>query len=411
MTESEIELAKKEKLYVFILTALQFVHILDFVIMMPLGPTFMREFDIGPAEFALLVSSYTFSAGIVGFIVGPIADNFERKSFMLLLFSGFLFGTFICAIAPDHMIMILGRVIAGGFGGVVSAVVLSIAAELIPIQRRGKALGVIMSSFSIASVLGVPTGLFIANTINWHASFVFIMVLGFIFLLLSILYLPKIPINKNKITVSFIIKKINRIFSNKDYVLGLLSVMLISLGSFTIIPFIAPYTVQNVGLKETDLPLIYLVGGAFTIFSARLIGKLSDQYGNYRLLIISGSIALIPMMLLTQLPPSTLVVTLMVSTFFMMFVSGRFVPLMTMVSNIVTNEDRGTFMNYLNALRQFGSGIASYIAGLIIIEKNHLLYNYDKVGYLAVAISILSYFVAYFVSLKDEQVKSSLKSG
>lgn len=403
----EVKDPKLEKIYIFILTALQFVHIVDFVIMMPLGPQLMREFDISPTQFGLLVSSYTFSAGIIGFIVGPIADHFERKKFLNILFFGFLFGTLICAMAPNYQMMMIGRIIAGAFGGVVGAIILSIVGDIIPIQRRGAAIGLIMSSFSIASVLGVPIGLYIANIISWHASFYFILFLGFIFITLSIIYLPKIPVVKSKITINSIKLKIVSIFSNKDYVRGLFVIMLMSLASFTIIPFIAPYTVQNVGIKESELPLIYLVGGAFTIFSARMIGKLCDQYGNYKMLLITGVISFAPILALTNLPPSSLITTLIVTTFFMIFVSGRFVPAMTMVTNIVENKDRGAFMNYVNSLRQFGSGIATYIAGYIITEKDGKLEHYSTVGFLAVGICLFAFMVAYRVSLKDERASLS----
>ncbi len=72
-------LLRKERFYVLILAAIQVVHILDFVIMMPLGPRFMRVFNITPVEFSTLVSAYTFSAGIVGFSGALYADHFDRK--------------------------------------------------------------------------------------------------------------------------------------------------------------------------------------------------------------------------------------------------------------------------------------------------------------------------------------------
>src|SRR5690606_20793439 len=122
-------------------------------------------------------------------------------------------------------------------------------------------MGVIMSAFSIASVLGVPIGLYIANIFNWNASFIFILIIGLCFLVLSSVYLPKVPVVKTKITTKTIAHKMKVTFSNKYYVLGLMVVMLMSLGSFSVIPFIAPYTVKNVGILESDLPLIYLVGG------------------------------------------------------------------------------------------------------------------------------------------------------
>src|SRR6476661_3724222 len=115
---NEAAVLKKERWYVVILAAIQIVHILDFVIMMPLGPKFMRVFNITPIEFSTLVSAYTFSAGIVGFFGALYADHFDRKKFLLFNFTGFIVGTFMCAIAPNFGALLIARIIAGAFGGI-----------------------------------------------------------------------------------------------------------------------------------------------------------------------------------------------------------------------------------------------------------------------------------------------------
>ena len=171
-TSSDEALAlRKERWYVIILAAIQVVHILDFVIMMPLGPRFMRVFNISPVEFSTLVSAYTFSAGIVGFLGALYADHFDRKKFLLFNFTGFIFGTFMCAIAPNFAALLIARIIAGAFGGILNANVLSLISDLIPFQRRGAAMGVVMSAFSISSIVGIPIGLYIANHFDWHGRF------------------------------------------------------------------------------------------------------------------------------------------------------------------------------------------------------------------------------------------------
>src|SRR3954471_17430361 len=143
-TADEAAVLRKEKWYIIILAAIQIVHILDFVIMMPLGPNFMRVFGISPVEFSTLVSAYTFSAGIVGFFGALYADHFDRKKFLLFNFAGFIIGTFMCAIAPNFSSLLIARIIAGAFGGILNAGVLSLLSDLIPFQRRGTAMGTVM---------------------------------------------------------------------------------------------------------------------------------------------------------------------------------------------------------------------------------------------------------------------------
>src|SRR5882757_3878280 len=93
---------RRELLILLILAAVQFTTIVDFMIVMPLGPQLMRTMSIGPAEFALVVSSYTFAAGVAGLVASAIVDRFARRTTFMVLYAGFLVGTFLCAVAPTY---------------------------------------------------------------------------------------------------------------------------------------------------------------------------------------------------------------------------------------------------------------------------------------------------------------------
>lgn len=399
---SEQETLKKERWYIFILAAIQVAHILDFVIMMPLGPRFMEVFKITPVEFSTLVSAYTFSAGIIGFFGALYADHFERKKFLLFNFLGFIFGTFLCAISTNFTSLLAGRIIAGAFGGILNANVLSFVADLIPFQRRGAAMGVVMSAFSISSILGVPTGLYIANALSWQASFYFICLIGIIFWVLSFFILPSIRLQSDVKSFKENLQNFKFVLFQKDYLQSFLLTSVLGFGIFMIVPFIAPYLVRNVGLKEEQLPLIYLIGGIFTIISARVIGRLCDKIGSYKVFKVVAVFSILPMLALTNLPNGIpLWISLTVTTLFTMMGSGRFIPAMTIVSAVVRPQERGTFMSLENASRQLSSGMASQLAGFIIGSTTAgSLTNYGLVGVVAVTCSILSIFIAYNIKIK-----------
>src|SRR3546814_16736532 len=114
-----------ETLLLLILSAINFAYILDFVIVMPLGPQLMRIFDIDATQFALVVSSYTISAGICGFIGIFFIDRFDRKKALLTSFGGFPVGTLLCALAPAYTFLLMARVFTGLFGVVISALIYS----------------------------------------------------------------------------------------------------------------------------------------------------------------------------------------------------------------------------------------------------------------------------------------------
>ena len=395
------ETLKKERLYVIILAAIQIAHILDFVMIMPLGPRFMRVFHIGPTEFSSLVSAYTFSAGIVGFFGALYADHFDRKKFLIFNFVGFIVGTFMCAVSTNFASLLTARIVAGAFGGVLNACVLAMVADLIPFERRGTAMGVVMSAFSIASVLGVPTGLYIAQIFDWHAAFYFICLIGLIFLILSVIILPSIHVRKDPLSLRENLKNFKVILVQKDYLQSFLLTSTLGFGIFMIVPFISPYMVGNVGLTEAQLPFIYLAGGTCTIITARFIGKACDRIGSFKVFRVVTLVSIIPVLILTNLPPVPLFAALCCTSFFMMTGSGRFIPAMTIVSAVVKPKERGTFMSLENSARQLSSGLASQIAGLIIgAGTAGALTNYNIVGYVGITMTLIAIFVAFKIKTK-----------
>jgi MFS transporter, DHA1 family, inner membrane transport protein len=162
---------KNEKLLLLILAAGMFTHIMDFMIMMPLGPQLMRIFDISPQQFSLLVASYTITAGVSGFAAAFLIDRYDRKKSLLFVYIGFAVGTLACAFAPTYVVLLFTRSLAGAFGGVLGAIILAIVSDAVPLERRAQGIGMVMASFGVASVLGVPFGLFVASKSSWHAPF------------------------------------------------------------------------------------------------------------------------------------------------------------------------------------------------------------------------------------------------
>ena len=162
---------KREFWLLLTLAGIQFTHILDFMIMMPLGPQFTQIFSITDAQFGLLVSAYTLAAGASGLLAATYLDKFDRKKLLLTLYILFGAATLACGLAPTYYTLMAARVLAGVFGGVLSALSQTIVADVIPFERRGRAMGIVMTSFSVSTVAGVPLGLFLAANFSWHAPF------------------------------------------------------------------------------------------------------------------------------------------------------------------------------------------------------------------------------------------------
>jgi predicted MFS family arabinose efflux permease len=382
--------ARKETLVLVTLTAIQFTNILDFVIMMPLGPQLMRLFGISPQEFGLVVSAYTFTAGITGFLASFFLDRFDRKRSLLVLYGGFAVGTFLCSVAPTFYFLLGARIVAGAFGGVLGAVVMTIVSDIIPYERRGAAMGMVMSSFSLAQVAGVPIGLFLANKFSWHAPFVVLAGVALVLLVLGSKILPEIRTHLNSPKTEQAWRTVLSIFSETSTLRALAFMSTLVFAGFSIIPYISPYFVRNVGVAESDLPYIYFSGGLATLVSSRVIGKLADKYGKLPVFTVVASLSVFPILVLTHLPQSTLSVAIVTTVFFMVLVSGRVVPSMAMVSASVQPQRRGTFLSINSSITQLAAGASTFIAGFMIGKsQTGALANYGLVGYLSFATTIV----------------------
>ena len=385
----------KERIILLLLAAINFTHILDFMIMMPLGNYLMPFFNISSSQFSMLVAGYTFSAGISGFLAAFFVDNFDRKKVLLFGYTGFLLGTLCCALSPTYTFLLISRILAGVFGGLIGAQVLSIVADLIPYERRGMAMGLIMAAFSVASVFGVPFGLYIANIFNWHGPFFFVVIVGATLIPFIIRYLPKMDehVHHNKHLRASPLALIGDVCRDKDQLLALASTACLMLGHFLIIPFLNPFMEFNMGYSKVQTPMIYMVGGALTLISSPLIGRVADNIGKHRLFVIMALMAIIPIALITNLPIIPFYVVLCITGFWFVVSSGRMIPAQAMISNVVKPERRGSFMSFNSSVQQIFVGLASVFAGLIVIKTpaNKIL-NYEITGYISIVITLLSIF-------------------
>lgn len=387
----------KERVILLLLTVLNFTHIMDFMIMMPLGNYLMPYFNITSQQFSWLVAAYTFSAGISGFLAAFFVDRFDRKRVLLSAYAGFLIGTLCCAIAPAFEFLLLSRVVAGLFGGLIGAQVLSIVADLIPYERRGAAMGMIMAAFSAASVFGVPFGLFIASIFNWHAPFFFVVILGLVLVPFLIKFLPRMDKHLHEGNVNKVgpVTLVTDVFRNTSqlYALGLTATMM--MGHFMIIPFINPFMEFNMGFSKTQTPLIYMVGGTLTIFTSPIIGRIADRFGKYNVFVVLILFSIPLIALITNLPQIPFYAVLCITGLWFIVSAGRFIPAQAMISNVVSPERRGSFMSFNSSVQQLFVGFASILAGLIVVNMpDNKLAHYEVTGYVSIGMILVAVVVA-----------------
>ncbi|MFN3400744.1 MAG: MFS transporter, partial [Ferrovibrio sp.] len=322
-------------------------------------------------------------------------DRFERKKALLTMFVLFALATLACGLAPNYPTLLAARGIAGAFGGVLGAMVHTIVGDVIPFERRGRAAGIVMSAFSLSTVAGVPLALFFANHFGWRFPFFLITALAVALLLLGLRHLPTLRGHLPAALISEAerahpLAAIVATLLDANHLRALAFMALMMLAGFTVIPYITIYATANVGIRQEDIPYLYLAGGCATFFTARWIGRLADHYGKVRVFRFTAAAALVPLYLQTHLPPVPLVVMILCVTVFFIFVPGRMVPAMAIITSAVEPRLRGTFMSLNGAVQNLFSGIAAYLGGLMITIEDGRLVGYGNVGWLAMVATLLA---------------------
>lgn len=400
---------QQEKRILLILACVEFTNILDYMIMLPLGPQLMQLFHIPPQSFGHLVSAYNFSACLTSLLIAFYIDHFDRKKSLLVVYSGFIVATLLCSLANQYSFLLFARICAGACGGVLEAIIFSIVSDLIIESRRGRATGVIMSAFSLASVLGIPISIFLATHFSWRAPFLMTAMLATIIFFWVFKKIPAVNAHlqdpKKSLAQVQHWHQIKTIFGDRKNLKAFVFILFLMLSSFSIIPFINPYFVANIGIDEIQLGYFYMVGGAISFFTGPWIGRLSDRYGKRKIFTIVALLAMLPMALIThldivltffKLESFRVYMALLSMVLFMVIVSGRFAPAMSLVTSSVDPKNRGSFLSFNAAVDQASCGLATFLAGQIITKNpaTQALMYYDFVGVLAICFSFICIILA-----------------
>jgi predicted MFS family arabinose efflux permease len=381
---------KREFWLLMTLAGIQFTHIVDFMVMMPLGPQFTQLFNISDAKFGVLVSAYTFAAGASGLLASFYVDRFSRKKLLLTLYILFAAATLACGLAPNYHALLLTRIAAGAFGGVLAAMSQTIVADVIPFDRRGRAMGIVMSSFALASVAGVPAGLFLAAQFNWHTPFFVIAAVSTLLALGAWVTLPPLA-DHLKHERSSPLSSILQVLSDANHQKAFLFTALMMIAGFTVIPYITIYTTTNGGLTVQQVPYVYLLGGATTLFTARLIGRLTDSMGKAKMFKIMAVFAMVAVWLVTTSAPFGVLGILLVTTLMFVGMNGRMIPGMALATSAANPKLRGTFMALNSSVQSAAMGLATFVGGLVISRDAQGLVQYFWVNALiGAAATILS---------------------
>lgn len=367
----------KERWLLMTLAAVQFTHIMDFMIMLPLGSYLMEIFSITPGQFSRIVASYGLSAAITGFIAGAFMDYIPRRRALLFLYAGFALSTLGCALAPTHYWLLAARIVAGAFGGVAGSVVVAMVGDVIPIERRGRGMAVVQAAFPLASILGLPAGLYLVAHFGWHSVFLLLAVLSALVWGIAWSSLPHVPMHTASQQPML---QMREMLTHRVHIRGFVVTAILIFGGAATGPFMAPSMVANVGFSKDQLSLIYLFGGGATFATTYLFGWLSDRLDKLHVLACVSIFTISTVLYITRMGPTPVPLALIVTTLFFVTMSGRFAPTMTMVANAVEPRYRGGFMSVNSAIQQASGAFATMFAGWMMstdpVTKKLIGYNH-----------------------------------
>ncbi len=386
-------------LAVAILALTQFTVVLDFMVMSPLGDLLMKDFKVKPDQFGIVVSSYALAAGLSGFLTAGFADRFDRKRLLVFFYSGFILGTLFCGMAESYNQLVLARILTGVFGGVMSSISMAIVADIFSLEQRGRVMGFMQMGFGLSQIVGIPLSLFIADMYHWQTPFYLIVGLS-VGMLLAILLALK-PINAH-----LALKRENSAFKhllatikNRNYRIGFMATAFMSLGGYFMMPWGSAFAVNNVGISQKELPLLFMIVGISTFMIMPLIGILADKINKFQLFMIASLMMIGSVLVYVHLGETSLFVLIVVNIFMMGGIMARMVPSQALTTSVPEAKDRGAFMSINASLQQMAGGVAAMIGGKIVRQYSPSapLMNFDLLGYVVIAVIIINIYLTYRV--------------
>lgn len=378
---------RTERAIVFCVGAVQFVNILDFMIVMPLGPDLAAALHIPQSHLGYVGGSYTAAASVSGIVGALFLDRFDRRKALTVAMLGLVVGTVSGAFARGLGSLMAARIVAGAFGGPATSISYAIIADVIPPERRGKAMGAVMGAFSVSSVLGVPAGLELARHGGWKLPFFAVAALGVVLTGFASAVLPPMTAHLEARARRGIFGDLVAML-RRDVLLSLSMTFAVMASGFVLIPNISAYLLGNLHYPRARLGLLYLAGGAVSFFALRIVGVLVDRLGSAKV----GTFGTVLLALVVYLgyaiaPPPVPVMAIFVG--FMLAMSFRNVAYSTLTTKVPRPAERASFGSVQSAVQHLASALGAFASSQILADgPAGTLVGMDRVAWTSIGLAL-----------------------
>jgi predicted MFS family arabinose efflux permease len=361
------EPSSAERFLVLLVAAVQFVNVLDFMMVMPLGPDFAKGLGIPTSSLGLVSGSYAAAAALAGFLGASFLDRFDRRKALAVAITGLVVGTAAGAFAQGLGTMILARVVAGAFGGPATAIALSIVADVVPPARRGRAMSTVMGAFSIASIAGVPLGLQLSVWFGWRVPFLAVAGFGLVIIVLALGRMPSLTGHLDR---GHKVKPLDRmiaLWGDSTIRLALLTNSLVFITAFMVIPNIAAHLLQNLHYPRPRLSPAYTVGGVVSLFVILAAGRAVDRRGPVLVSTI-GTLLYAVALVLGFIAPDRFFHLPVFALFglFMAAMSMRNISVGSLSTRVPRHDERAGYMSLQSMSQHLSSALGAFLSSQLL---------------------------------------------
>lgn len=398
-----------ERTIVLLVAAVQFINILDFVMVMPMGPDFAHALGIPASNLGFIGGAYTAAAAVSGLAGSFFLDRFDRRPALGVAMVGLVVGTAMGGLATGMSTLLAARFVAGFFGGPATSIALSIVADVVPPGRRGKAMGLVMGALALASVVGIPTGLYLATVLGWRSPFFAVAALGVIIACGAVFFMPPM---RDHLAARREQTRFAQLIQNRNVPVSWTMTFLVMMGAFLLIPNISAYVQGNLGYPRADLGKLYLFGGIVSFFATQLAGRAVDRWGSFR----SGTLGTVLLIIATFgsfviVPPPWPVMVIFLS--FFLALAFRNVAYNTLTTRVPGGGERARFMSIQSAVQNTAAALGAFLSARLLTElPNHQLAGMHRVAGLSIALTavlpVMLFIVESGVKRKEQATASAV---
>jgi predicted MFS family arabinose efflux permease len=254
-------------------------------------------------------------------------------------------------------------------------------------------------AFATSQVMGIPIGLFLANRLGWHSPFFMIVGLSTLVGIAIVIYFRPIDshlkLQSDRSPFEHLLKTITHPF----YARAFAATTLLATGGFMLMPFGSAFGVHNLGISLDDLPMLYMITGICSMITGPLVGKLTDTLGKYTIFFLGSMLSMLMVTVYCNLGLTPLWMVILLNVVMFIGISSRIISSSALMTAIPEPMDRGAFMSINSSVQQISGGVASVIAGMIVVQtESGVLLHYDTLGYVVVGAIFITVVMMYFIN-------------